>query len=173
MDDKSSNASSPYILIIIIVAALVTIGCALYVLSNEYVNSPAPRSTNTRTSPTPSPSRAPQATGYLERINTSPSADDQSVKQPTVVSWQQQGFLSPILSLHVGDIVDFVNNSTDPILLATGSHDDHDGYMDSGELAANGHFVFTFSVPGTWEVHNHLDESAHGSDESVLTITVK
>lgn len=83
-----------------------------------------------------------------------------------VVNYTDKGFSPSSLEIKAGQIVQFVNQSSGGMWVASGPHPSHAGYpgFDAKKAMSNGgSYEFTFTKVGEWKFHNHLKESAFGT----------
>jgi plastocyanin len=150
-----------------IVVALVVIGGGWYLISNQ-ANTAAPQQ---MTSNTPS-NTTPTGT-------TSPTTGT-SVK-PTI-TYTNNGFSPSTLTVALGTTVTFVNQSSNPMWVASNPHPTHQGYDGTTKnthcasgytgpapfdecttVDSGGTYTFTFTKTGSWGYHNHALESDGGT----------
>lgn len=162
--------STKIIIGIIIVLAVAGIGYMLF--SNTYP-AQAPTVDNQQANGN-EPSAPGPNTGTL--TNTSTSTHD--VNGPIVVSYTDNGFSPDSITVKKGDTVNFVNNSSKKMWVASNVHPTHKEYPEAGTcfttvfaptcgLASGGTFSFTFNLVGTWRYHNHLSSG----DTGTVTVT--
>jgi plastocyanin len=99
--------------------------------------------------------------------------------QAATVTYTDTGFSPNDLSIHQGDTVTWVNNSTHNMWVASGMHPSHTGYSgttmqthcpdttesafdECAAVAPGGSWSFTFDKVGSWAYHNHNQASDFG-----------
>lgn len=95
------------------------------------------------------------------------------------VTYDGTSFTPNLVNIHVGDTVTFVDNSANPMWVASGVHPSHTVYdeTDRSTHCATGYtgptpfdeckastssYSFTFTKAGTWPFHDHVHTSATG-----------
>lgn len=166
----------------IIVIILVILGYVFYVgMSNETTSQAqeqgANAAGNTSTSGTVSDSgsqdetQAPAATvggGIPGQPNASSEAPAGAAYNPSLqVNYTDQGFVPKTITIKRGETVRFMNQaSTGYMWVGSDPHPSHTDYpgFDQKAVGQKGDiYEFTFSNPGTWGYHNHLDPSMTGT----------
>lgn len=98
-----------------------------------------------------------------------------------VVTYTDQGFSPSVVTISQGGTIEWVNNSSSDLWVASDPHPLHDGYdsttlsehcaagyqgpvpFDScAMIAPGGSWAFVFSRAGTWGYHNHIDDGFGG-----------
>lgn len=125
---------------------------------------------------------APVANGP-ERV-PSPSPEDVADGRAVVRYTDEGGFAPSPIRIRVGETVTFVNAGTRPIWPASAMHPTHRVYPGSDiekcgtpaqsqifdachGIPPGSNWSFTFSVPGTWRYHDHLQSARVGVVEVV------
>lgn len=83
----------------------------------------------------------------------------------TEVSFDGKAFSPQTLNIKVGDIVIFKNNSSESFWPASSPHPEHTDYPEfdsKAPILSGGKWQFTFTKPGNWKYHDHLNLSAFG-----------
>jgi plastocyanin len=115
----------------------------------------------------------------------SPASDNPTASGPgdvTTVTLTDKGFSPASVTIKAGQSVMFANDSSGQMWVASGMHPTHtayDGNNLSTHCAANysgtapfdqcsasgsgTNYTFTFTKPGTWKYHNHLNASQFGT----------
>ncbi len=117
-----------------------------------------------------SPPPAPEPTAPPEAAPTPAPAPITSAKpapaQTFIVSYNASGFFPPILSVRQGDTVNFMNQTSDSLWVASNPHPTHTDWpeFDAKKGYARGtSYSFTFSKIGSWGYHNHLNPARGGT----------
>lgn len=94
--------------------------------------------------------------------STSSATDDASA---AVVVYTDSGFAPATVNAKVGQNVVFKNNSGSAIQINSAPHPVHNLYpeLNIGAVAAGASGSTTFSKPGTYKYHNHLNVSQNGA----------
>jgi plastocyanin len=82
------------------------------------------------------------------------------------VSYDGTKFSPASLTVKVGDIVVFKNNSSGPFRVASDPHPTHTNYPEFDSktpVAAGQTYEFKFTKIGSWGYHNHMNPSATGT----------
>lgn len=96
------------------------------------------------------------------------------VPVPTIVTYTNSGFTPATVTVSMGDMVTFKNDSSRNFWPATDPHPQHTGYPEKGgcrgstfdackPLAPGSSWSFIFKQSGTWEYHDHLSASHEGT----------
>lgn len=83
-----------------------------------------------------------------------------------LVTYTSEGFGNSPLTIATGDSVTFKNNSSEPLRIAFGEHDDHDAspdHVEHGTVTEGMSDTFVFPEVGTYEYHNHHVDNHHGT----------
>lgn len=83
-----------------------------------------------------------------------------------VVNYTNKGFIPSSLEFKTGETVQFINQSSGGMWVASGPHPSHNIYPEFNAKKAipnGGIYEFTFTKIGEWKYHNHLKESAFGT----------
>ena len=117
-------------------------------------------------------------TSEEQQANTSGA----TTNTPVAVTYTDTGFLPATITVKAGQSVTFVNQSANPMWVASAMHPTHTAY-DGNNLAEHcaasytgekpfdqcasaakdGFYTFTFSKPGSWKYHNHSVTGAFGT----------
>ena len=99
---------------------------------------------------------------------------------PTTIVYSDQGFSPASITVTVGTIVTFVNQSSDDMWVASAMHPTHTVYSGTslsqhcpdtdnstfdeckGDVSGSS-FSFTFTKEGTWKYHDHLNPTRFGT----------
>lgn len=147
------------IIAIVIVAAVLVGGYFLF--KGAYQPTPSvPQTSNQQTVPQPSTSES-----STQQSAPQSSAGQAPVAAENVVTYGESGFSPSILRVKVGTTVIFKNEKSGPMWVASNPHPIHTDY--SGFDAKRGYskgesYSFTFTKPGSWKYHNHLNPSEGG-----------
>ncbi len=131
--------------------------------------------------------KAPQAPAPAAE-ETSPAPVATSTAQApaaATITYTDQGFSPKSVTIHQGDSVTFVNNSSHGMWVASGMHPTHTQYdgTDTSEHCKDGtdttgtfdectavnpgtSYTFAFDKVGTWSYHNHV----HASDTGTIIV---
>lgn len=131
---------------------------------------------STAVSPTPEASALAQSssTPTSSPVSSATPATSPSTASPTpsaaateyVVTYGADGFSPRSLTVPAGATVQFKNESSRSIWVASNPHPSHTGYpgFDAKKGFASGQtYSFTFNNKGTWGYHDHLNSSEGGS----------
>ncbi|MBI5004410.1 cupredoxin domain-containing protein [Candidatus Kaiserbacteria bacterium] len=86
-----------------------------------------------------------------------------------LVSYTDQGFEPKTASIHTGDVVRFVNNSTKPMWITNSNYPAKNKKCGTSaldtckELSPGEYWEFTFSAPGVWTFADKFSDTAKGS----------
>jgi len=86
--------------------------------------------------------------------------------QSFTVTYTDSGFSPVPLTIKLGDNVNFKNESSAPMWVASAPHPAHTDYpeFDAKKGAGEGEtYSFTFTKVGTWKYHDHLNPTRYGS----------
>ncbi len=89
-------------------------------------------------------------------------------KVTATVKLTTTGFLPSKLTVTLGDTVEWINESSKDMWVASAPHPSHTDYPEFDQLKGvpnGGLYSFTFTKPGIWKYHNHLNPSIFGSIE--------
>ena len=116
-----------------------------------------------------SPANQNQAQGLsssdADTMNREQSSIGEKISKHAVF-YMDKGFSPSSLEIKVGETVQFVNNSSGGMWVASGPHPDHTAYPEfdpkrnipSGEI-----YEFTFTKIGEWKYHNHTKAGMYGA----------
>jgi len=88
------------------------------------------------------------------------------VQERTVVTYTGNGFAPNPVTVRVGAIVTFVNESTGGMWVASDVHPTHQilpGFDQLTSVQKGGMYEYTFDKVGTWRYHNHTNPQDAGS----------
>ena len=98
---------------------------------------------------------------------SSPSPSDTfNLSSEAVVTYQNGSFSPSSITVASGTTVQFMNQSSTPVWVASNphpSHTDYPGFDALKEVAPGENYSFTFVKTGTWGYHNHLNPSEGGA----------
>ncbi|MFA6094350.1 MAG: hypothetical protein WC757_00455 [Candidatus Paceibacterota bacterium] len=105
-----------------------------------------------------------------KQIGTTPERNDlgATTTQETIINYTDNGFSPTPVTVKLGDTVTFINESTNPMWVASGPHPTHTNYPAFDQLTsvdAGGVYKFTFDKVGTWTYHNHITPTKTGTIE--------
>lgn len=85
-------------------------------------------------------------------------------KNTVLVIYQNNAFNPASVKIKVGDSVEFVNNHTFAIRIASNPHPIHTSYpkLESGTVDPGSSYTFTATEKATIKYHNHFNPSAGG-----------
>jgi len=92
--------------------------------------------------------------------------EDHEGSEVHVVTYTNAGFGESTLTIAAGDSVTFMNNSSQPLRVAFGDHEDHDESPDHKEhptISEGMSDTVVFPTAGTYEYHNHHADEHHGT----------
>lgn len=100
-----------------------------------------------------------------QMINHEQSSNGEKISKH-VVNYTDKGFNPASLEIKAGETVQFVNNSSGGMWVASGPHPAHTAYPEfdpkrnipSGEI-----YEFTFTKIGEWKYHNHTKAGVYGT----------
>ena len=116
------------------------------------------------TSPATTTTQTPRIETQTE--STQGSQEETNKQTSQTVAYTDSGFSPASLSVNMGDVVTFVNNSSKMMWIASAPHPTHTAYpgFDAKKGSEEGgSYTFTFSKKGTWKYHNHLNPSDFGT----------
>lgn len=106
----------------------------------------------------------PLANGTPEpQKNTAPELGTNTTEK--VIRYTDNGFSPVNLEVALGEAVTFINESVDPLWIASAIHPSHELYPEfdqMGSVPTGGTYVFTFTKSGEWKFHNHLNAEHRG-----------
>lgn len=88
--------------------------------------------------------------------NTAGNPEAQPPLNGEAVSYSDAGFSPATLTVKVGTAVEFKNQSTKQMWVASDPHPTHTGYPSFDQRQGGNTYSFTFTEPGTYPYHNHL-----------------
>jgi plastocyanin len=83
-----------------------------------------------------------------------------------VVTFSDSGFSPATVSVKQGTTVTFVNESNNPMWVASDPHPTHTllpGFDQKASVTSGGTYEYTFVKVGTWTYHNHMNPSMKGT----------
>lgn len=83
-----------------------------------------------------------------------------------VVFYTDKGFSPSSLEIKAGETVQFVNNSSGGMWVASGPHPDHTAYPEfdpKRNILSGETYEFTFTKVGEWKYHNHSKAGVYGT----------
>jgi plastocyanin len=102
----------------------------------------------------------------VESPDTTPETTEEPTAQTTTVMYTDEGFSPNPVAINVGDTVEFVNNSSSGMWVASAVHPTHEelpGFDQNESVGEGGTYRFTFTEAGTWNYHNHANPEDTGS----------
>lgn len=93
-----------------------------------------------------------------------PSSGEKIVKH--TVFYTDKGFSPSSLEIKAGETVQFVNNSSGGMWVASAPHPEHTAYPEfdaKKNIPAGEIYEFTFTKNGEWKYHNHTKTEAYGT----------
>ncbi len=116
----------------------------------------------------PKVSEAPDPTFAIsdEFGGSGPVSTVEDSKKAITVTYTNSGFSPATLTVGVNDTVVFVNNSSEPLWVASDPHPTHTNLPSFDEKAAitkGSTYNYTFTTAGTWTYHNHVGSSHKGT----------
>ncbi len=162
------NSTTSWVAGIIIV--LVVIAGAWYFMGQT---APAPATQNTSATSSPTGSTGTSGTGSGTGVSVGGSV---SVGSPVTVHLTSSGFSPSSVTIKKGQTVQWVNDTSAPMWVATAQHPTHTVYSgtslqqhcpgggnDAFDQCQNGNtYSFTFDKAGTWNYHNHSNATQFG-----------
>ncbi len=143
-----------------LIIAILALGILAALISFGKKQAPTPLATTnnditTATSDLPSP-----------EVSATVEADSSPAATTTTVTYTNTGFSPATITIKAGETVQFVNNSSSQMWVASDPHPSHTGL--TGFDAKKGYkqgetYSFTFTKAGTFGYHNHLSDSNDGT----------
>lgn len=84
----------------------------------------------------------------------------------TIINYTDDGFNPSLVEIKVGETVQFVNQSSGGMWVASGPHPAHTAYpeFDAKKNITSGEtYEFTFTKIGEWKYHNHTKAGMYGA----------
>ncbi len=155
-----------------LIVLVVIIGGVWYLMSSAATNTSVPSTSTT------------DATGQVATPSGQTTDQTQTQQTPTVptgatVTYDGSSFSPSSVTIAKGGTVTFVDNSSNPMWVASNPHPTHEGYDGTtrSQHCAAGYngtapfdqcspgtsFSFTFGKAGSWGYHDHLNHSAQGT----------
>lgn len=104
--------------------------------------------------------------GVAEGTPSSTGSKQIMKKAAVTVTYTDSGFSPASVSVKVGDTVEWLNQGTKQMWVASAPHPQHTDYPGFDQLASTGKgttYSFTFTKAGTWKYHNHVNVKDFGS----------
>ncbi len=82
------------------------------------------------------------------------------------VTYTNAGFSPATITIESGDEVQFINNSSGGLWVASDNHPTHTllpEFDQKGTIGANGKYTVVFTKEGTWGFHNHMNADHEGT----------
>ena len=169
--DEQQKSNTPLIIGIIVVV-LVALGIWYFM---QQQNMPASSTQTAQTDTTNTNTQTPDTTGGGNPVagNPSPTGAPMSAQ----VMYTSTGFSPATVTIAKGGTVTFVDQSGNPMWVASNPHPIHNGYSgttvaqhcpDTADIAfdqchTGNTYTFTFLKAGTWGYHNHAQHSDTGT----------
>ncbi len=86
-------------------------------------------------------------------------------KAAAVIKYTDNGFVPKSVTIKKGETVEWDNETTDSMWVASSPHPQHTDYPGFDQLKGAGKgesYSFTFDKAGNWKYHNHLDPKDYG-----------
>lgn len=103
----------------------------------------------------------------LNTKKTSQSSSDQTSTLPplTEIKYTSQGFEPAELRIKKGNIVNWLNESSENATVNSADHPTHKlhSFLNLGEFSPGSSVQVTFDTPGTFKYHNHLNPDQKGT----------
>ena len=138
------------IITVVIVVVVLIAGSLLYTMSRSNQYGTAPTATPTESTST----------------SASPSSSSDATTGQYIVTYTDNGFSPSTLTVPNGATVQFKNNASDSVWVASNPHPTHTDYPGFDALRNYGPgetYSFTFTKSGSWGYHNHLNPSEGGT----------
>ncbi len=97
--------------------------------------------------------------------SSSSSAQSSNSSIAATVLLTETGFIPQSVTIHSGESVQFTNDSSGLMWIASDPHPlhtDYPGFDSLKSLTKGESYDFTFNMHGTWEYHNHVHQSEKG-----------
>ncbi|MFN3693049.1 MAG: cupredoxin domain-containing protein [Candidatus Paceibacteria bacterium] len=78
------------------------------------------------------------------------------------IRYTDSGFEPKEVSVPLGTMVHFVNESTKEMWVASNEHPEHSILPTFDQFKTGDQYMYTFDKPGTWNYHDHLNPAAEG-----------
>lgn len=120
--------------------------------------------TKNRSAQTVTPSSGPETSSATTQ-STSPAISPTHDHGKDIV-YTDSGFSPATVTIKVGQMVAWTNNSSRSMWVATDPHPAHtqlSGFDAEVGASPGGTYNFTFTKAGTWTYHNHLNPGDHGT----------
>lgn len=131
------------------------------------------------------PAKAPAT--EVPVTNQTPETTVENTIPEVTVAYTDQGFSPKEITVALGTTVNFVNQSSKGMWVASAKHPDHTVYSGTSlnqhcpdtanasfdectAVVSGNSFSFTFNKEGTWKYHNHVDATQFGT--VIVTPTV-
>ncbi len=177
---------TPAIIIIVIVVALVVFGVLRFTgsktstttnttvnvnaaLANQNtVNAVVPTTTNTNSVPINTNAAPTNLNATPANLNV-PSSTNTPAAAMRLIPVTSEGFQPNTVTITLGDVVRWTNNTSSTVYVAPDNHPSHTKYAGiwddngAGQIAPGSSYTFTFPQKGTFTYHDHLDSSKTGT----------
>ena len=83
-----------------------------------------------------------------------------------IVNYTDKGFSPSSLEIKLGETVQFANNSSGGMWVASGPHPSHTAYPEfdpKRNIPSGETYEFTFTKTGEWKYHNHTKAGMYGT----------
>jgi plastocyanin len=134
------------------------------------------------------PAQAPTIDQTPAVTDTTPASATTSPSQTGLVAYRDYGFYPESLTVPLGTTVEFLNQSSGSMWVASAAHPSHTAYSGTSlsqhcpdttnsafdeclAVAPKNSFFFTFDKVGTWKYHNHVDATKMGTIIVTATAT--
>lgn len=115
----------------------------------------------TPSSPAPTPTQV---------TTVAPTPGETTTASRVSVTYKDNGFAPNTITIKVGTIVHFVNNSGVGMWVASDVHPTHQllpGFDELASVTNGGSYDYTFVKIGTWTYHNHMNPT----DKGIVVVT--
>lgn len=89
-----------------------------------------------------------------------------STASQAAITLTDSGYSPQLITVKIGEVVTFTNNSSESMWVASDphpTHTDYDGFDARKAMSKGQTYSFTFNKTGHWGYHNHLDPSQVGT----------
>ncbi len=97
---------------------------------------------------------------------TNPAPETTGPNNTPVIMYTDQGFVPATVEVSAGTTVNFINQSSGQMWVASNPHPVHTdlgGFDERQAVAKGGSYSYTFNTAGNWGFHNHMSPSATGT----------
>lgn len=101
----------------------------------------------------------------VDNADTGATSDDMAAEADHVVTYEGNQFQPSQITVQVGDMVAFTNESEQDVWPASDVHPQHTelpGFDAMGSVAPGETYTYTFEEVGEWGYHDHLSETTTG-----------